>query len=171
MKNILILALFISISMFGYSQTREEINQILAENGVKQTSPRLGIGLAQKMTKTLDGLIIASSKELEDKTGVPITYLYKDGQLSILDQLEGYIVSDWSPLTNDLLVAKFKDSPNDNTNSKKLYTCNMDTWVFTPRVNETKSIFDRKYSSNFDSILYMVQVSGGKFETRKISLN
>ncbi|MFZ1809308.1 MAG: hypothetical protein WAU36_18890 [Cyclobacteriaceae bacterium] len=148
------------------SEDRVEGNKILADNGIEQPkddwSKSRGIGQSQRFIRMPHGIIIVSSIETEYHREKPVNYLYKEGQLSVIQELEGYQSSDWSPLANDLLVSKYNVDKLDNTTATKLYTCNMDTWVFTLQVDEGKNIFGRRFSPNYDSIRYQIMVKNPK---------
>lgn len=139
MKNSLILALFILISLPGIGQSLEDGSRILTENGIR---PR-----CINVTDTPQGLIIGT----RDNTNFPTNYVYTlENQLKKIDLLNGYTVLDYNGSKNILLVGKYKAGHSDSM-FREIYTYNLTTKKFVLQNNTGWKYGSNKFVGN-DSI-------------------
>jgi|GEM_PF-3013187 hypothetical protein len=172
MKYIISLTLVALTLVQALAQTEAELTplgkfgrKILMENGIKTEC--FGV------TETPQGLIISS------RTGanIPVNFLYTvDKQLKKIDQLDRYIVFDYSPVKGDLLLGKYEIDPNYESMCRELDTYNMTTKKFTFQCKLGWVYGDKtKYTTNFDSLTFLTMQKssdgiGSDWVTKKVKL-
>lgn len=85
-----------------------------------------------------------------------MNYLYTDkNEVKIVELLNGYIVCQYSPVRNDLLVTKYQYGNSDSM-SHEVYTFNLSTHKFTKQCDFGWIYGEPKFNSTFDSVSVVV---------------
>ena len=167
MKNLIILTLFILISTILCGQdskttlktTREDSRITEAELTKEGKEARMVLiahgleTLCYAVNKTPNGIFISS----RTSSNYPIAYLYNSDtdNLQLVEELNGYIVTDYSPLKNTLLLFK-NESGRIGSMGREIYTYNIKTKEFKKQLNIEWISHKLRYSKNYDSVKVFV---------------
>jgi hypothetical protein len=172
MKNSLALSFFILVSIQCLAQTEAELTpegklgrKILTENGIKTE--------CFSMTQTPQGLVIGS----RTKANIPVNYFFTaNKEFKKIDQLDRYIVFDYSPVKDDLLLGKYEVDPHHESMCRELDTYNMTIKKFTFQCKLNWVYGDKtKYTKDYDSLTFLTMQKsadgiGSDWVTKKVRL-
>lgn len=140
MRNFIILGVFALITIRGFGQTESEFNQareILAKNKKELQ--------CYTYASTSYGIYIGS----RSKDNNPVNYVYRNGTLIYVLELQSYIVFGYSEKLNALFVGYHDSSkPFADTMCRDFYTYDLITRKFKKQVNFKSDIYRVEFKND-----------------------
>ncbi|HCW08243.1 MAG TPA: hypothetical protein DGG95_12855 [Cytophagales bacterium] len=164
------------MSVYSESITAEEIANTVFKNKEGKDLRIKDVGRVERLTRTCtgavqtpDGLFINS----RTKDNKPEVFLFANNSLIEFQSLKNYIVHDYSPVANEILVSKYSTDPFGDSMSHEIFTYNLKSNQLKRQGDLGWIYVSPRYSKDYNTIFVTVNVKskdGVGSEAKELSL-
>lgn len=150
-----------SLCVYSEAITKQEIANTSFKNREGKELRIKDVGRVERLERTCtgaintpDGLFINS----RTKDNKPQIFLFVNNSISEFTKLKNYIVIDYSPVAQEILVSKYDIDPFGDSMSHEIFSYNLKSYQFKRQGDLGWIYGSPRYSKNYDTIFVIINI-------------